>query len=195
MQNSRPDEGAWPSASSDTEWRALVTYGRSRLSPPTARPLGHGTGRPIGAVPGQRIERFAQRPAAVARQDLILVRPPAGLPEIAWRGADTISRKWRWYVENLGSQRTIEKVLIGHASHEAVIEWTHWMRKTGTAQRGDEWYVFDEATGLIREIHAYYASPAVRDTAELPLVGSTHMGELVEFDYAGRGHHLNWNPS
>jgi hypothetical protein len=52
--------------------------------------------------------------------------------------------------------------------------------------------VFYEATGLIKEIRAYYTSPAVKDTAELPRVGSTHMGELVAFDYAGRGHHLNW---
>lgn len=118
---------------------------------------------------------------------------PPGLPDIPWRGADTISKKWLWCVENLGSQWTIEKVLVSHDSNEAVIEWTHWKRKTRTAQRGDEWYVFDAATGLIREIRAYYAAPAVRDTAELPLVRDTHMGELVEFDYAGRGYHLNWN--
>ena len=117
---------------------------------------------------------------------------PPGLPDIPWRSADTIAKKWLWCVENLGSQWTIEKVLVSHASNEAVIEWTHWKRNTNTAQRGDEWYVFDEATGLIKEIRAYYASPAVKDTAELPLVGSTHIGELVEFDYAGRGYHLNW---
>jgi hypothetical protein len=85
-------------------------------------------------------------------------------------------------VQNLGSQWTIEKVLL--SGDEAVIEWTHWKRSTGTAQRGDEWYVFDATTGLIREIRAYYAAPAVKDVA---------IGELVDFDYAGRGYHLNWN--
>ena len=30
-----------------------------------------------------------------------------------------------------------------------MIEWTHWRREQGTAQRGDDWYVFDAATGLI----------------------------------------------
>lgn len=115
---------------------------------------------------------------------------PPGLPDIPWRGADTISNKWLWCVENLGSQWAIEKVLISRDSNEAVIEWTHWKRKSGTAQRGDEWYVFDDATGLISEIRAYYASPAVKETGELPVVHGTRMGELVEFDYAGRGYHL-----
>jgi ketosteroid isomerase-like protein len=106
---------------------------------------------------------------------------PPGLPEVPWRGADTIARKWVWCVQNLGSQWTIEKVLLSRDSPEAVIEWTHWKRSTGTAQRGDEWYVFCEQTGLIREIRAYYAAPAVKDQP---------IGELVGFDYASRGYHL-----
>ena len=117
---------------------------------------------------------------------------PPGLPEIPWRSADTISKKWIWCVENLGSQWTIEKVLVSHNSNEAVIEWTHWKRNFNTAQRGDEWYVFDDQTGLIKEIRAYYAAPAVKETKDLPLVGDQSMGELVAFDYAGRGYHLRW---
>jgi ketosteroid isomerase-like protein len=108
---------------------------------------------------------------------------PPGLPGIPWRGADTIARQWIWCVKNLGSQWTIEKVLVSHDSDEAVIEWTHWKRKTGTAQRGDEWYGFEPTSGLIREIRAYYAAPAVKD---MPI------GELVDFDYRGRGYHLSW---
>ncbi len=108
---------------------------------------------------------------------------PAGLPEIPWRGASTIARKLIWCVEHLGSQWTIEKVLVSHDSNEAVIEWTHWKRKTGAGQRGDEWYVFDGATGLIREIRAYYAASPAKDVL---------IGELVEFDYASRGYHLDW---
>ncbi len=106
---------------------------------------------------------------------------PPGLPDIPWRGAQTIADQWRWCVEQLGSQWTIERVLVSPERHEAVIEWTHWKRRSGTAQRGDEWYVFDAASGLIREIRAYYAAPAVRDVP---------IGELVGFDYAGRGYHL-----
>ena len=116
---------------------------------------------------------------------------PPGLRDIPWRGADTIARQWIWCVENLGSQWTIEKVLVSADSNEAVIEWTHWKRKLRTAQRGDEWYVFDAHSGLIREIRAYYAAPAVRDTTALPQVRGTYMGELVGFDYAGRDYHLN----
>ena len=116
---------------------------------------------------------------------------PPGLRDIPWRGADTIARQWIWCVENLGSQWTIEKVLVSADSNEAVIEWTHWKRTFNTAQRGDEWYVFDEVSALIREIRAYYAAPAVKDTAALPRVRGTYMGELVEFDYAGRGYHLD----
>ena len=117
---------------------------------------------------------------------------PPGLPDIPWRGAQTIARKWIWCVENLGSQWTIEKILVSHDSPEAVIEWTHWKRRFSTAQRGDEWYAFCPDSGLISEIRAYYASPAVTDPATLPSVHGTHMGELVDFDYAGRGYHLRW---
>jgi len=108
---------------------------------------------------------------------------PPGQPDIPWRGAEVIAKKWVWCVEHLGSQWTIEKVLVSHDANEAVIEWTHWKRKAGTAQRGDEWYVFDDKGGLIREIRAYYASPSVKD---IPI------GELVDFDYKGRGYHLRW---
>jgi ketosteroid isomerase-like protein len=105
---------------------------------------------------------------------------PAGLPDIPWRGADVIANKWIWCVKELGSQWTIEKILVSHDSPEAVIEWTHWKNKSGTALRGDEWYRFDPATGRIAEIRAYYAAPADR-TAKI--------NELVDFDYASRGYH------
>jgi ketosteroid isomerase-like protein len=106
---------------------------------------------------------------------------PPGLPEIPWRGNDTIAKKWIWCVENLGSQWTIEKILCSSTAPEAVIEWTHWKRNAGTALRGDEWYVFDPETGKIREIRAYYASAA---NPNVPI------NELVEFEYAARGYHL-----
>ncbi|GAB2888005.1 nuclear transport factor 2 family protein [Paralcaligenes ginsengisoli] len=106
---------------------------------------------------------------------------PPGLPEIPWRGADVIARKWVWCVENLGSRWTIEKVLCSSTEPEAVIEWTHWKTARHTALRGDEWYVFDEASGLIKEIRAYYASAA---DPGAPIC------ELVDFDYGGRGYHL-----
>jgi ketosteroid isomerase-like protein len=106
---------------------------------------------------------------------------PPGLPEIPWRGADTIARKWIWCVENLGSQWTIEKIICSSTAPEAVIEWTHWKNKPDTALRGDEWYVFDEASGKIKEIRAFYASAADP---------SLKISEWPEFDYRGRSYHM-----
>jgi ketosteroid isomerase-like protein len=106
---------------------------------------------------------------------------PPGLPDVPWRGADEIAKKWVWCVETLGSQWTIEKILCSSTAPEAVIEWTHWKRKDGTALRGDEWYVFDADSGRIKEIRAYYAARADK---------SVSINELVDFDYAGRGYAL-----
>jgi ketosteroid isomerase-like protein len=104
---------------------------------------------------------------------------PAGLPDVPWRTADTIAKKWIWCVQTLGSQWTIERILISHDKPEAMIEWTHWKNKSRTALRGAEWYVFED--GKISEIRAYYAAPADKGAA---------INELVDFDYAGRGYHL-----
>lgn len=104
---------------------------------------------------------------------------PAGLPDVPWRTADTIAKKWQWCVETLGSQWTIDRILISHDKPEAMIEWTHWKNKSGTALRGAEWYIFED--GKIKEIRAYYASPADKGTP---------INELVDFDYQGRGYHL-----
>lgn len=106
---------------------------------------------------------------------------PAGLPEIPWRSADTIARKWQWCVETLGSQWTVDKLIVSHDSPEAVIEWTHWKTKSGTALRGAEWYEFDPKSGKIKEIRAYYAAPADKEVK---------INELVDYGYKERGYHL-----
>ena len=82
-------------------------------------------------------------------------------------------------MQTLGSQWTIERILISHDKPEAMIEWTHWKNQSGTALRGAEWYIFKD--GKIQDIRAYYASPADK---EVPI------NELMDFDYAGRGYHL-----
>lgn len=106
---------------------------------------------------------------------------PAGLPNVPWRGADAIAKGWIWCVEELGSRWTIERMLVSGTAPEAVIEWTHWKTRSQTALRGDEWYIFDADTGLIKEIRAFYASPADRSVPE---------NRLVDFDYEARGYHL-----
>jgi ketosteroid isomerase-like protein len=106
---------------------------------------------------------------------------PPGLPDVPWRGADRIARGWLSCVESLGSRWTIEKILCSSTAPEAVIEWTHWKTKKNAVLRGDEWYVFDESTGKISEIRAYYASSADHSLA---------VNELRGFDYSERGYSL-----
>lgn len=104
---------------------------------------------------------------------------PAGLPDVPWRSADTIAKKWIWCVQTLGSQWTIDRILISHDKPEAMIEWTHWKNKSGTALRGAEWYLFQG--DRIAEIRAYYASPADQGAA---------INELVGFDYSRRDYSM-----
>jgi methyltransferase len=104
---------------------------------------------------------------------------PPGMYGGPFVGADTIAARWVKAVETLGSVWTIDQLLTDPASARAVIEWTHFKTYQDTILRGDEWYVFDESSGLIREIRAYYASPQANDLDRLELGG---------FDYAGRGY-------
>lgn len=106
---------------------------------------------------------------------------PPGMYEGPFQGADTIGRRWSEAVEHLGSVWTVDSFIGDPYAGVAVIEWTHFKTATGTVLRGDEWYRFDRATGLISEIRAYYASPQDPDLAHLELGG---------FDYAGRGYPL-----
>ena len=93
-------------------------------------------------------------------------------PELSGRDGRLLSAK-------LGSQWALERVAIDVDTNSAVAEWTHYKTHEGTVLRGDEWYEFDQSTGLISEIRAYYASPQARDLQRLELDG---------FDYAGRGY-------
>jgi hypothetical protein len=104
---------------------------------------------------------------------------PPGMYGGAFVGAQAIAERWAAAVHNLGSIWTIEQVITDPATARAVIEWTHYKTFAGTVLRGDEWYIFDKATGLISEIRAYYASPQAAELERL---------ELAMFDYAGRGY-------
>jgi hypothetical protein len=106
---------------------------------------------------------------------------PPGMYEGPFRGARKIAEKWRSAVQNLGSYWTIDRLLIEPRSWQAVMEWTHFKTRTGAVLRGIEWYEFDPASGLIREIRAYYATPQ-------PAEGDRF--ELGGFDYAGRQYPL-----
>ena len=96
-------------------------------------------------------------------------------------GAGSIASSWVRAVETFGSVWTVDQVIVDPDTARAVIEWTHFKTRQGTMLRGDEWYVFDPDSGLIREIRAYYASPQATDLDRLELGG---------FDYTGRGYAL-----
>ncbi|WP_338608688.1 nuclear transport factor 2 family protein [Pelagibacterium nitratireducens] len=96
-----------------------------------------------------------------------------------FRGARTVADRWIEAVNEMGSYWSIDTLLIEPISYRAVMEWTHFKTKHNKMLRGDEWYEFDPASGLIKEIRAYYASPQASDLTVL---------ELGDFDYAGRGY-------
>jgi hypothetical protein len=113
-------------------------------------------------------------------QDAVHYFPP-GMYDGPFLGAAKIAERWKAAVENFGSCWTIDTLLIDERKSEATIEWTHFKTNQGKVLRGAEWVVFDSASGLIKEIRAYYASPQVTDLDRLELGG---------FDYAERGYTL-----
>ncbi|ABM96254.1 nuclear transport factor 2 family protein [Methylibium sp. Pch-M] len=106
---------------------------------------------------------------------------PAGMYGGAFRGAAQIAHRWRTAVETLGSYWTIDALVIDAETAEAAIEWTHFKTNQDKVLRGAECVEFDRASGLIREIRAFYASPQAEGIARL---------ELGDFDYAGRGYRV-----
>jgi hypothetical protein len=104
---------------------------------------------------------------------------PPGMYDGPFRGAQRIGEKWRAAVDTLGSYWTVDQVIVDPDTDRAVIEWSHFKTRQGKVLRGDEWYDFDAASGLIREIRAYYASPQDQSLERLELGG---------FDYRGRGY-------
>lgn len=102
---------------------------------------------------------------------------PPGMYGGPFVGGRTIGERWAEAVEKLGSVWTVDQVLTNPEEARAVMEWTHFKTYEGTVLRGDEWYEFDEETGLIQEIRAYYAAPQSNDL---------NVHELGGFDYEGR---------
>ncbi|MCJ8159012.1 nuclear transport factor 2 family protein (plasmid) [Sphingomonas sp. LaA6.9] len=120
-----------------------------------------------------------ERIAAFFEADGVHYFPP-GMYEGPFKDAHTIGRKWSEAVERLGSYWTVDQVICDPETRRAVIEWTHFKRKSGVILRGDEWYIFSPE-GRIKEIRAYYASPQDGELQTLELGG---------FDYVGRGYPL-----
>lgn len=103
---------------------------------------------------------------------------PPGMYDGPFRGAEYIAQRWATAVGTLGSQWTVDAVVIDASAQRAACEWTHFKVRDNVVLRGTEWYEFSER-GLITEIRAYYASPQDNMLAVLELSG---------FDYASRGY-------
>ncbi len=116
--------------------------------------------------------------AACLTPDAVHYFPP-GMYGGAFRGGRAIADRWVNTYTELGSRWALENVAVDAEANIAVAEWSHYKTRQGRVLRGDEWYVFDDETGLISEIRAYYASPQAPDLTRL---------ELAEFDYASRGY-------
>ena len=96
------------------------------------------------------------------------------------RGGQVIGGTFARLVHAAGSRWSIDQILCDPGSNRAVAEWT--VRRTGLLPRGDEWYEFDQDTGLGTEIRGYLASP--------PAPGASRL-ELEGFPYAERGYTMD----
>jgi hypothetical protein len=123
-------------------------------------------------------EADADKIASCWTEDGVHYFPP-GMYDGPFRGNRVIADKWVGAVQNLGSVWTIDRMVCDPDSAQAVIEWTHFKTYKDTVLRGDEWYIFDRDSGLIKEIRAYYASPQDPSLDRLELGG---------FDYEANGY-------
>ena len=123
-------------------------------------------------------EADVEKIASCLTPDAIHYFPP-DMYDGPWRGAETIAQGWRDAVASLGSYWNVDRLVTDPDRGEAVIEWTHFKTKKGIVLRGAEWYEFDDQTGLISELRAYYASPQAHDLNRMELGG---------MDYLGRGY-------
>ena len=106
---------------------------------------------------------------------------PPDMYDGPWMSARRIAEGWQAAVDKLGSYWVIDRLVTDAERHEAVIEWSHFKTKQGVVLRGAEWYEFDDETGLIKELRAYYASPQDKGLDRLELGG---------MDYEGRGYSM-----
>jgi len=121
-------------------------------------------------------EANAEKIISCLTSDAVHYFPP-GMYGGPFRSAHEIAAKWCSAVQSMGSYWCIDRLLLEPVTYQAAMEWTHYKTSKGTVLRGIEWYEFDETSGLISEIRAYYASPQDSDLQRLELAG---------FDYPGR---------
>jgi hypothetical protein len=78
-----------------------------------------------------------------------------------------------------GGQYFIDKIFSDVEQCAAAVEWSRTFHQPDRILRGYEFYEFDPASLLIREIRGYYAAAPKSDIAR---------HEMLGFDYPGRGY-------
>jgi hypothetical protein len=82
-------------------------------------------------------------------------------------------------LRNRGGQYFIDKIFTNVEHCAAAVEWSRTFRQPDRILRGYEFYEFDPASTLIREIRGYYAAAPASDKTR---------HEILGFDYEGRGY-------
>ena len=106
-----------------------------------------------------------------------------------------VNRRHDKGVASSASRPTASRALVMNSVRPSLPPkaWLAVHRKAGTAQRGDERYVLNGATGLIRDIRACCVASVVQDASDLPAAANgLRMGERVYFGYAERGQQQRW---
>jgi ketosteroid isomerase-like protein len=115
-------------------------------------------------------------------------------PSQPMRGAALVSSRFKAIVEAEGRRWTVDRIVSDATRAEAVIQYSRFRTGDATVVRGAEWFFFDRASGLIREIHNYTPTNASVRRAEAgdettsAVESDRERLELAGFDYAANGY-------
>jgi len=99
-------------------------------------------------------------------------RPP-------FRGGSAIGTFIVEDLRNRGGEYFIDRIFTNVEQCAAAVEWSRTYHQSDRILRGYEFYEFDPASMLIREIRIYFTAAPDPNKAR---------NEIVDFDYAGRGY-------
>jgi methyltransferase len=94
-------------------------------------------------------------------------------------GGDAIGAAIIGDLRNRGGQYFIDRIFSNAEQRTAAVEWSRTFHQPDRILRGFEFYEFDPASILIREIRGYYAAAPSPEIAR---------HEIIGFDYQGRGY-------
>jgi methyltransferase len=94
-------------------------------------------------------------------------------------GGEAIGAAVAHDIRSRGGEFFIDRIFSNAEQCVAAVEWSRTYHQSDRILRGFEFYEFDPASMLIREIRGYYAAPPNSEKAR---------HEIVDFDYRGRGY-------